>query len=194
MKQLKIVLVEDREVRGAGLAQALKALGHQVLELEPTRLSPALIQSCAPDLAMINVTAPDDRLVHRLAELNRECARPIVMFAKYSETVLISAAVKAGVSALIVDGLRFERLPAIIEVALARFNEAQALQTQLERANASLIERKDIERAKAILMRRRNLEESLAYQALRKMATDRGKHLSEVAHSIIAAEELLARR
>ena len=98
---------------------------------------------------------------------------------------------RAGVSAYVVDGLDKNRIKAIIEVAVARFDEFQALRTQLAEANLKLSERKLVERAKGLLMKSRGLDEDAAYRALRKMAMDRKLKLGEVAQRVVDAADLL---
>lgn len=73
---------------------------------------------------------------------------------------------QAGVSAYVVDGLQPERIVPIVEVAIARFREYQALRRELETARLKLNERKLIERAKGHLMQRRALSEAQAYDRL----------------------------
>jgi response regulator NasT len=119
---------------------------------------------------------------------------PIVIFATRNDPAEMRAAVKAGVSAYVVDNLRAQRVVPILEVAVARFAEFQALRNQRDEAVTRLAERRDVERAKGILMRRRHLSEQSAYDALRKIAMDRGERMIDAARSIIDAEELLATR
>ena len=103
----------------------------------------------------------------------------------------IGAAVRAGVSAYVVDGLQPQRVRPIIEVAIARFREFQALRRELEETRNKLAERKVIEKAKGLLMQQKGYSEEEAYQALRKLAMDRNQRLAEVARNVIAVLELL---
>ncbi|HKJ74430.1 MAG TPA: ANTAR domain-containing protein, partial [Alphaproteobacteria bacterium] len=83
------------------------------------------------------------------------------------------------------------RVKPIMDVAIARFREFQALRQELADAKHNLAERKDIERAKGILMQQRDWSEDEAYQALRKLAMDRNLRIGEVARNIIAVADLL---
>jgi response regulator NasT len=74
---------------------------------------------------------------------------------------------------------------------VARFEDFQALRTQLAEANLKLSERKLVEKAKGLLMKSRGLDEDAAYSALRKMAMDRKLKLIEVAQRVIDATDLL---
>ena len=115
----------------------------------------------------------------------------MVMFVDESDADSIRAAVRAGVSAYVVDGLKTRRVRAVVEVAIARFEEFQALRSELDAARSTLADRKLVERAKGIIMRRQGIGEEDAYQLLRKTAMDRKKKLVEIARDVIAMAELL---
>jgi response regulator NasT len=123
--------------------------------------------------------------------VSRDNPRPIVLFSNQRDPEYIRQAVQAGVSAYVVDGLQKERVLPIVEVAMARFREFQALRRELEETRSRLQERKIIEKAKGILMQRRGLSEDAAYQLMRKMAMDRNLRLVEVARTLLALEDLV---
>ena len=89
------------------------------------------------------------------------------------------------------DGLKAERVPAIVSVALARFGMLSELRSELATAQQKLAERKFVERAKGLLMKARNLSEDEAYHTLRRMAMERNRRMGEVAKSVIEMAELL---
>jgi response regulator NasT len=91
----------------------------------------------------------------------------------------------------VVDDINPRRVQPILEVAVARFKEFQALREELERTRNTLAERKVVERAKGILMKKRGMDEEAAYQALRKLAMDRNQRLAEVARTVVEMAELL---
>jgi response regulator NasT len=83
-------------------------------------------------------------------------------------------------------------------VALARFQQEQALRKELENTRSELQElstelkdRKVIDRAKALLMERQNLSENDAYTRLRKAAMDKNLKLVEVAQRMLDVADLL---
>jgi len=98
---------------------------------------------------------------------------------------------EAGVAAYVVEGLQPNRVRAVIDVAVARFQAHQALRAQLEEARSALSERKLVERAKGLLMQTRKMSEEEAYRALRRLAMDQGKRLVDVAEAVISMEKLL---
>lgn len=78
-----------------------------------------------------------------------------------------SEKIRAGVSAYVVNGLQSERLRPIMDVAMTRFKEFQAMRNDLERAENELAGRRDVDRAKGVLMKQRGWPEDEAYQAWR---------------------------
>ena len=114
------------------------------------------------------------------------------MFTGDAEDSAIRAALKAGVSAYIVDGIAPNRLDPIMRVAIERFESDQRLRAELEDARTRLAERKAIERAKGILMKQRAISEDEAFAALRSLAMQRGVRLGEIAQQVIDVAALLA--
>lgn len=193
MTRLRILLMTDQGDRTALLERAFSAARHHVVAaIRPDDDLCFYVTQARPDAVVISLAAPDPVLVQQLEKLSREQPVPVVVFAERSDNAPLRAAVKAGVSAYVVDGLEAERVVPVLETALARFIEFQSMRRERDAALAQLSERKDIERAKGILMQRRGLPENAAYQVLRRMAMDRGKRMVEVAESIITAEEMLA--
>ena len=101
------------------------------------------------------------------------------------------AAIEAGVSAYVVDGLTRERIRPVMTAAIARFHMIARLRSELEATKAALEERKIVDRAKGMLMKARGIGEAEAYALLRRAAMDQGKKIGEVAAALITAAELL---
>lgn len=188
---MRIALVDDNNERADTLERALGALGHRLVGRLSTRddLRAAVLE-CEPEVMLIGVDAPSRDLLDTLADLQRELPRPIVVFSRQSDAETTRLAIRAGVSAYVVDDLAPARLQPVLDVAIARFHEHQALHRELEDTRQRLAERKDIERAKHLLMQRRALAEPEAYRLLRKMAMDRKLRLGEVARAVLMASEL----
>ena len=104
---------------------------------------------------------------------------------------LMREAVKAGVSAYVVDHIDPARLKPIVDVAVARFEAHQNLRHELATATRKLSERKLVEKAKGILMKSRGLAEDEAYVALRSLAMERAQPLGKVAGDLVAMAKLL---
>lgn len=191
-RQLRVLVIDKTVGRAAILEQALRDQGCEVVgRLTGNDDLLARVAELAPEVILIDMDIPDRDTLESMRMLNRELPRPIVMFADHTDSRTIEEAVRAGVSAYVVDGLSPGRLQPIIEVAIARFREFQALRTELEFTKSKLADRKDLDRAKGILMREKGMTEDEAYGALRKMAMDRNQKIGDVARMLIAAADLL---
>ena len=193
MGGLRILVVTDRRERAQLIERALAEAHYQMTSvIQPDDDLVLYAQRAHPDALIVDLVEPTPGILQQLQRLSAQQSLPVVVFADRSGRQVIRAAVKAGVSAYVVDGFRPDRVVPVLEAACARFLEFQSMRDERDRAQAKLAERKSIERAKGILMRRRRLPEDEAYAALRKMAMERNKRLIEVANSIVTAEELLA--
>lgn len=189
---LRVLLVDETFERAALLKHALQESGCKIIaHVSASADLPGLVAELQPDLILLDMESPNRDTFEHLCIISRDRPRPIVMFTHDNNSDKIRAAMRAGVSAYVVDGLKSERLKPIMDVAIARFEEFHAMRQELEKAENQLAERKVLDRAKGILMKQRNWSEDEAYQALRKMAMDRGLRLSEVAGQVISVSELL---
>ena len=189
MNRLNVLLIED-DLDNRLLENSLKEAGCHCLK---TAYSPdflALVKEITPDIIVFNLDTPSKKLLADLQTQNRLAALPVIMFAGDGHVDTINQAIKADISAYIVDGLEYKRINSIITVAVARFHHQQGLKNALEEACAKLEDRKQIDRAKAILIKTQNFSEDEAYHTLRKLAMDRHITLGEMAKNVIAMSEL----
>ncbi|KPK52470.1 MAG: hypothetical protein AMJ84_05480 [Acidithiobacillales bacterium SM23_46] len=190
---MRVLLVDGDQERAETLSETLRQAGHEVVG----HFSEAIdllsrVREAKPDVIIIDHDSPDRDTLEHVCMVTRDDPRPIVMFTQDREGVMIREAVKAGVSAYVVDGLAPDRLRPILDVAVARFEQCLALRQELDEARASLAERKVIERAKGFLMKQRSCSEDEAYRLLRKTAMDGNKRVAEVAEQLVAMSKLLA--
>jgi len=183
---MRILVVDESDERAALLGEALTVAGHQVVAVlsSPMELLRA-VDALRPDVIVIDTESPTRDVLEHVVIVSQSSPRPIVMFASDADGEAIRDAVRAGVSAYVVDGLDASRVNSIVEVACARFDEFQKLRIELAEANLKLSERKLIERAKGLLMQSRDLSEDEAYHALRKLAMARKLRLGDVAQQVI---------
>jgi len=189
---LKIVIVDESPIRAAILEDGLReaGFGHVVRIAETTNLL-ARVYALDPDVILIDLENPSRDVLEQMFQVSRIVKRPIAMFVDQSDSASIEAAVDAGVSAYIVDGLKKERVKSILDLCVSRFNAFARLQNELDRTKTALEERKIIDRAKGILMKAKSLTEEEAYTLMRKTAMNEKKKIAEIAQSIITAAELL---
>jgi response regulator NasT len=190
---LKVLLVDNRPGRASSLKLALSAMeGVEVACVVESALE--LFNRVAehkPDVVLIDTESPSRDVLEQLAAMSSSAPRPVVMFTDDAQDVTIRAALRAGVSAYIVDGLAPGRLDPIMRVAMERFESDQKLRAELEDTKVRLEERKLVERAKGILMKQRGLSEDAAFTALRTHAMERGIRLGDAARQLIDIAALL---
>lgn len=189
---LKVMIVDADGERSRQLRGALTLAGYRVVaELREAIDLPDAVAGMKPHIVIVAADSPDRDTLEQISLTTRNAPRPVVMFTQDGASETIKAAVQAGVSAYVVDGLAPDRLKPILEVACARFEAHQELSAKLADTERELADRKTIERAKGLLMERRGLSEDDAYKELRKLAMSTGKTLGEVADTLMAAAHLL---
>jgi len=189
---LRILLIDQNVTRASILEEGLREAGYPNVTVvrDMANLLRRIVDE-DPDVIFIDLENPNRDVLEQMFQVSRCVRRPIAMFVDRSDTQTIQQAVEAGVSAYIVDGLRKERVKAILDMAVSRFNAFSQLHDELERARQELEERKLIERAKGLLMKERGLTEEAAYGLLRKAAMNENRRLAEVAQSVMTAARLL---
>jgi response regulator NasT len=192
VRGLRVLLMSRDESRASILEEGLRATG--CAEVVRAREMRSLLRRIAdedPDVVFVDLGAPQREELEQTFEVSRHARRPIAVFVDHSEPEAIPAAVQAGIGAYVIDGLRKERVSAILALAVSRFHAFNKLLEELQRARQALEERKVVERAKGILMKDRALTEEQAYALLRKTAMNANRRLADVAQSLITAAGLL---
>jgi response regulator NasT len=190
--ELSILIIDENRIRASIIEEGLQEAGHKLVQVVGDINDVArTIEAIAPDVVVFSLESPNrDRLEH-LFSLSRAIERPIAMFVDRSDQATTQAAVEAGVSAYIVDGLRKDRVKSILDMAISRFNAFARLRRELEEARTELQDRKVIDQAKSILMQTRGLGEADAYQLMRKTAMNQNRRIADIAQSLITAAALL---
>ena len=189
---LTVAVIDPSRARAAILEEGLRAAGVGTVVIIPdgTDLQ-ARVATLKPDVVVIHLESPSRDILEQMSSIARHVERPVAMFVDRSDQTMMQAAVDAGISAYVVDGLRAERIKPILDIAILRFNAFARLQRELDEARSELADRKLIERAKGILMTRKGLSEDDAYRLLRRQAMNEKRKIAEIARAIVTAAELL---
>jgi len=188
----RVAVVDDNSLRAAILVEGLREAGVADIAVIPTTAS--LVRRLAdldPDVIIIDLANPSRDVLEQMFQVSRVVSRPVAMFVDHSDESMIRAAVDAGVSAYIVDGLRKERVKPIVDMAISRFDAFDRLQRELAAAKNELAARKLIDRAKGILMQTHGISEDDAYGRLRQTAMNEKRKIADIAQSLITAAALL---
>jgi len=189
---LSVLVIDENRIRASIIEAGLHDASHRRVSVihDVTGIA-ARIAELQPDVIVIDLENPNRDMLENMFQLSRAVKRPIAMFVDRSDTASIEAAVEAGVSAYVVDGLRKERVKPILDMAISRFNAFSRLTHELEEARSELEGRKLVDRAKGILMKSRGLSEADAYALLRKTAMNQNRRIADIAQSLITAAGLL---
>ena len=189
---LNILVIDENPIRRAILETGLRDAGFEnITLLGDTHGLLERIYAVDPDVIIIDLQNPSRDVLEQMFQVSRIVRRPIAMFVDQSDKATIEAAIDAGVSAYIVDGLKKERVRAILDMTVSRFSAFERLRVELEETKSALKERKIIEKAKGILMKKRGLDEEAAYALLRRTAMSNGKRIADVAESLVSTVDLL---
>ena len=189
---IRVLVIDESRSRAGEICAGLALAGFQVAAiLADSENLTAEVEKLKPDVILIDTDCPSRDTLENLAAMNKNMPRPVVIFTQEDGKEAIRDALKAGVSAYIVDGLDAKRIKPILEVAQARFDDTQALRRELDEVSKKLSDRKLVDKAKGVLMKARGLDEDAAYHAMRKLAMERGQSMAKVARDVIDLARVL---
>ena len=191
-RNLSILIIDDNRIRASIIEDGLRDAGHNnVSVITDVSEVGRTIGEIAPDVVVIDLENPNRDMLEHFFSLSRVLQKPIAMFVDKSDASSIEAAIEAGVSAYVVDGLKKERVKPIMDMAISRFNAYSKLTRELAEARNALEDRKTIDQAKGILMKTRGLDEAAAYQLLRTTAMNQNRRMVDIAQSLVLAAGLM---
>ncbi|MDR5693821.1 MAG: response regulator [Armatimonadota bacterium] len=191
MTTLRVLIVDDEAIIRMGLRAMLEEKGYQVVgEAGDGSRAVELARLLKPDLIFLDIKMPGMDGIETAATIMQDRPTPIILLTAYSDRNLINRAKEAGVLAYLMKPFKEADLVPTIEIALARFQEIQALRREVGDLKETLETRKLVERAKGILMKRYGLSEEEAFQRIQRQSRNLRKPMKEIAEAIILAEEI----
>lgn len=188
---LRIVVADDEASMLRAYGEFLPMLGHQVVgsvTCGRDLVDKTLAEE--PDLVISDIRMPDMDGIKAAGLIYSKLKVPIILVSGYYDPELVKRASEEHILGYAVKPLTPEILRIQIMLAMQRFGERQKLEDQAEHFKQLLVERKTVERAKGIVMKKTSLSEPDAYKKLQKLASVQNKKLIEIAHVIIAADEM----
>jgi two-component system, response regulator / RNA-binding antiterminator len=190
---IRVLIVDENPVRAALIESGLRDAGYSDVVFADTTLGLlARIRDLDPDVIVVDMANPSRDTLEQMFQVSRLVKRPITMFVDQSDSAQIRAAIDAGVSAYIVDGLKKERIKPIIDMCVMRFEAVARLENDLLSARSELEDRKIIDQAKRFVMAQKHIGEEEAYALLRRTAMNQKKRIADLARAIIAAADVIA--
>ena len=189
---LTIAIVDESRSRAAIIEDGLREAGYRrIVHIDEMTNLLARLYATDPDVVVIDLENPSRDVLEQLFQVSKLVKRPVAMFVDQSDTRMINAAIEAGVSAYVVDGLKKERVRGILDMCIARFHAYSKLQGELDHAKSQLEERKIVERAKGLLMKHKGISEDEAYALMRRRAMNEKKKIGDIANAVVTGLEML---
>ncbi|MEH6835386.1 MULTISPECIES: ANTAR domain-containing response regulator [Falsihalocynthiibacter] len=191
-QKLRITILESDPERARMIVDGLCDAGDFTITIlgNETSLNQRLSE-LDPHVVLVDIANPSRDTLESLSLASGANKRPVAMFVDRSDPELTKAAIDAGLSAYVVDGLTKNRIKPILDAAIARFNMVSQIRNERDAAKAALAERKTIDRAKGLLIAAKGISEEEAYALLRKTAMNQGRKTADIAHALVTASELL---
>lgn len=188
-----LLLVDDDRLVLSTLAHALTQAGYQVSTAESADDAEDWLTEGhqRPQLVILDVRLPGKNgltLAERLHELDHI---PFMMLSAYSDAATVAQATAQGALSYAVKPIEPAQLIPLIEAALARANDLQALRTTRLQLQTALDNERDINVAVGITMMQHRLTRKAAFELLRQSARSQRCKLIELAQRIIAAAQAL---
>ena len=172
MRKLKILVAEDESLIRLGLKTMLTGLGHEVLLAVDGHEALNQFHARSPDLAILDIRMPFTDGLAAAKAMYKHRPIPILILTAFGEQDLIEKAAALPVQGYLIKPVDERDLAAAIEVAVARFEEAQASARESAELRDDLETRKVVDRAKGKLMQQGKTEEE-AYRTIQELARSR---------------------
>ncbi|MCB1513328.1 MAG: response regulator, partial [Hyphomicrobiaceae bacterium] len=110
-KSLNILVIDPNRMRASIIEEGLREAGHHDVTLL-TDMSNLMRQvvDADPDVIIMDLENPNRDVLEHAFQVSRAARRPIAMFVDRTDAAATEAAIDAGVSAYVVDGLKKERV------------------------------------------------------------------------------------
>ena len=186
---MRVLIAEDEALIRMDLREMLVEEGHDVVgEARDGAEAIALARELAPDVIFMDVKMPGTDGLAAARTIGEERLAPVVMVTAFSQQSYVNEAADAGAMAYLVKPFTKRDIVPAMTVAVSRFAESRALESEVDDLTERLETRKALDRAKGVLMAK-GLTEPEAFRRLQKLAMDRRKSLREVAEAVVLAAE-----
>ena len=187
-KTLSVVIAEDEALIRLDLKEMLEEEGYVVAgEVGDGASAVDLAQKLRPDLVIMDVKMPGLDGISAAEQISAQRLAPVVILTAFSQRDLVRRASDAGALAYLIKPFTKADLVPAIEVAVSRFQEISALDSEVTSLRERLEVRKLLDRAKGLLQAERGITEAEAFRWLQKTSMDRRLTMKAVAEEVLAA-------
>ncbi len=179
-------MAEDESLIRLDIVETLRDNGFDVVgEAGDGEAAVALATELRPDLVVMDVKMPKLDGISAAEQLNKNHIAPVVLLTAFSQKELVERATEAGALAYVVKPFTPNDLLPAIEIALARYAQIVALESEVSDLAERFETRKIVDRAKGLLNEKMGLTEPEAFRWIQKASMDRRLTMHDVAVAII---------
>jgi response regulator NasT len=181
------VIAEDEALIRLDLKETLDELGYDVVgEAADGERAVQLAEELRPDLMILDVKMPVLDGISAAQRIAAARIAPVVILTAFSQRDLVERARDAGAMAYLVKPFSSSDLLPAIELALSRYAELMALESEVSNLAERLETRKVVERAKGALQVTRQLTEPEAFRWIQRAAMDQRVSMRAVAEDLLS--------
>ena len=182
----RVVIAEDEALIRLDLKEMLEEEGYEVVgEAGDGETAVKLAVSQRPDLVILDVKMPVLDGLTAAEQIAAERIAPVVILTAFSQRDLVERARDAGAMAYLVKPFTKADLVPAIAMAVSRFQEIRALESEVGTLRDRLEVRKLLDRAKGILQSEQGMTEPEAFRWIQKSSMDRRMTMRAVAEEVL---------
>ena len=182
----RVVVAEDEALIRMDIVETLRDNGFIVVgEAGDGERAVELAIELRPDLVVMDVKMPKLDGISAAERLSKDNIAPVVLLTAFSQKELVNRASEAGAMAYVVKPFSPNDLLPAIEIALSRYAQIQALESEVADLAERFETRKVVDIAKGILNEKMGLTEPEAFRWIQKASMDRRLTMKDVAVTII---------
>lgn len=182
-----VVIAEDEVLIRMDLAEMLVEEGYDVVgQAGDGARAIELAEELRPDLVILDVKMPVLDGISAAEAIARQRIAPVIVLTAFSQRELVERARDAGAMAYLVKPFSQSDLVPAIEMALSRFAELRAVESEVADLKEQLETRKVVDRAKGVLQEQLSLSEPEAFRWIQKTAMDLRLSMKQVAEGVIS--------
>jgi response regulator NasT len=182
----RVVVAEDEALIRMDIVETLRDNGFLVVgEAGDGERAVELAIELRPDIVVMDVKMPKLDGISAAERLSKDNIAPVVLLTAFSQKELVNRASEAGAMAYVVKPFSPNDLLPAIEIALSRYAQIQALESEVADLAERFETRKIVDIAKGILNEKMGLTEPEAFRWIQKASMDRRLTMKDVAVTII---------
>jgi len=182
----RAVVAEDEALIRMDVVETLRDGGFDVVgEAGDGETAVRLADELRPDVVVMDVKMPELDGISAAERIGKARSAPVVLLTAFSQRELVERARDAGAMAYVVKPFTPADLLPAVEIAISRYTQISALESEVADLAERFETRKRVDRAKGLLMTKMGLSEPESFRWIQKTSMDRRLTMREVADAVI---------